>query len=248
MQLYTQANWSGRDDRRAAVVWLGLLWLGMTAGFGMDMRRYLHENPAPPMIVHFHAVVFTVWMFLLTALIVLVEQNQVRIHRKLGWCAAAWTALMAVVGPWAILSSQAVNLHNPAISSPQFLSVAFSNVLCFAALVVCGVLLRKNTAAHRRLMILSTVAMADPGFSRVTGILWPEPHSIPLWYFYTYCGDFLIMMLIFLWDWKKGRVMKQYVMAASAVLVIEVAATCLYFWGPWHALTRSWVEAWARHM
>lgn len=243
MQLHTRANWSGREDRRAAVVWLGLLWIGMLAGFGMDVRRYLHEDPAAPAIVNFHAVVYTIWMFVLTALVVLVEQNQVKIHRTLGWFAAGWVVLMAVVGPWAILSSQAVNLHNPALSSPQFLSVALSNVLCFVGLVICGILLRKNMAAHRRLMILSTAAMADPGFSRITGMLLPEPHSIPLWYFSIYWGDFLIIALIFLWDWKKGRVMKQYVMAASAVLVAEITASCLYFWGPWAAVTRSWLRS-----
>jgi len=34
---------------------------------------------------------------------------------------------------------------------------------------------------------------------------------------------------------------------ASALLVAEYVATCLYFWGPWKALTLGWVQAWTKH-
>lgn len=249
MQLHTRATWSSRDDRKAAAVWLGLLWLGMICGFGWDFSRYLHENPPAPLIVHIHGAVFTIWLFLLTALVVLVERDQVKLHRTLGWCAAGWACVMLVLGPWAFMASQAVNLNRPPLYDPQAASVVFSNVALFGSLVLCALLLRKNSAAHRRLMILSTVAMADPGFSRITGQMFPnEPQSALVWYFYIYYGDFLLMFLILLWDWRKGRLMKQYVVAAGVVFAVEVVATRLYFWPPWQQLTASWVEAWARFM
>jgi len=47
--LHVRGTWSARDDRTASAVWLGLLWLGMIAGFGLDIPLYLHEKPAPPM-------------------------------------------------------------------------------------------------------------------------------------------------------------------------------------------------------
>jgi hypothetical protein len=40
--------------------------------------------------------------------------------------------------------------------------------------------------------------------------------------------------------------MRQFVVGASALLVALFAASVLYFWGPWKALTLGWVEAWAR--
>ncbi len=245
--MHATATWSTREDRKASLVWLGLIWVGMFLGFGFDLKRYFHESPAAPTIVHIHAVVFTIWLLLLTSLVLLVENEKVQVHRKLGWFAGGWACLMTVLGPWAILASMAVNLNHPDLIPPPFLSIAFSNSLLFAALTGVGVLLRRNSAAHKRIMILATAAMADPGFSRFTGYLWPaEPHSPIVWYFYTYYGDLLLILLIFLWDWKKGRVMKQYVYAASAVLLIEFMAVGLYFWEPWKVFTRNLIETWAR--
>jgi hypothetical protein len=44
----------------------------MVAGFGVDMPRFLHESPPPAAVVDVHAVVFTVWLLLLTAQVLLV--------------------------------------------------------------------------------------------------------------------------------------------------------------------------------
>jgi hypothetical protein len=62
--------------------------VGIGAGFAVDFSRYLQENPAPPRIVHVHAAVFTVWMLLLTAQVLLVLGNRVAWNRRLGWFAA----------------------------------------------------------------------------------------------------------------------------------------------------------------
>ena len=35
------------------------------------------------------------------------------------------------------------------------------------------------------------------------------------------------------WDWWRGRLMRSFVLGASALLVAEYVATCLYFWKPW---------------
>jgi hypothetical protein len=87
MVLHVRGTWSARDDRAASAVWLGLLWLGMIAGFGLDIPRYLHEKPAPPMSLHVHAAVFSIWMWLLTTQVLLVLRDRVSWHRKLGWFA-----------------------------------------------------------------------------------------------------------------------------------------------------------------
>src|SRR5205814_6045259 len=88
--LHVRGSWSARDDRAASMVWLGILWVGMFAGFGVDFRRYLNENPAAPKITYLHGVVFTVWMLLLTAQVLLVVRDRVALHRKLGWFTAGW--------------------------------------------------------------------------------------------------------------------------------------------------------------
>src|SRR5262249_36514627 len=65
------------------------------------------------------------------------------------------------------------------IDSPQFISVHIADKAGSLVLLAWGLTLRKNPAAHKRLMILATVPLAgDPGFSRFSGWFWPtEPTS-----------------------------------------------------------------------
>ena len=98
--LHVRGTWSPREDRVAPAVWLGILWVGMIAGFGVDISRFAHENPSAPKILYLHAAVFTGWLLLLTAQVLLVLRDRVAWHRKLGWFMAGWACLMAVLGPW----------------------------------------------------------------------------------------------------------------------------------------------------
>lgn len=228
------------------MVWLGILWVGMIAGFGVDFPRYLHENPAAPRITYVHGAIFIVWMLLLTAQVLLVFGDRVGIHRKLGWLTAGWACLMAVFGPLAVIGSDVVNLNLPN-GDPPFLSVNIVDVGSFLLFVAWGIALRKNPAAHRRIMILSTVALADPGYSRFTGFLMPEPTSVVPWFIYTFYGNVIVIVAMAAWDWWRGRMMRQFVIGASASMVAMYVASLLYFWPPWKALTQGWVESWAQH-
>jgi hypothetical protein len=242
---HVRGNWSAREDRNAYLIWLGLLWVGMIAGFSVDFPRYLHEKPAAPWIVNVHAVVFSVWMLILTAQVLLVVGDRVGFHRKLGWFAAGWACLMAVMGPLAAMASQLVNLNTPN-SDTSFISVNIVDIGGFLLLLAWGLTLRKNPAAHKRMMILATIALADPGFARFTGNLMRQPTSVVPWFFYIFYGNVLIIVLMLAWDWWRGRLMRPFVIGATALLAAMFAASLLYFWSPWHTLTLSWVQACAK--
>ena len=244
---YVHGVWNSRDDRVASAVWLGVLWVGMIAGFGVDIPRFLHENPPAPVAVRVHAVVFTTWLLLLTAQVLLVLRDRVSWHRKLGWIAVGWACLMAVLGPWAAMAAQAVQLHGP-LYDPPFLSVNIVDIGGFLVLLAWGIALRRNPAAHKRMMILATVSLADPGFSRFSGWLIPtEPSSLMVWFFWSFYGNVLLVVLMAGWDWWRGRLMRPFAIGAAALLAAEFVSTLMYFWAPWKALTASWVDAWARH-
>src|ERR1700751_681417 len=128
MQLHTRATWPTRDDRRTAFVWLTAFWIFIGVGFGFDLHNYFHESPPVPRIVHIHAVVTTLWLLVVTALILLVEAGNVKLHRLLDWFAAGFTVALVVIAPWSEFSWQALNLHTPGSLPPQFLSIAFVEV------------------------------------------------------------------------------------------------------------------------
>jgi hypothetical protein len=243
---HVKGTWSARDDRTPSAVWLGVLWIGMIAGFGVDFPRYLHESPPAPWIVHVHAVVYSGWMLILTMQVLLVLGDKVGVHRKTGWVAAGWAGLMLVMGPLAAVAFQVVNFGSP-IGDPPFLAVQFLNVAGFLSLLSWGIALRKNPAAHRRLMILSTVALADPGFSRFSGWLWPTPPSsgvvVFLWVFY---GNVLLVGLILGWDLWEKRLIRSAVIAGISLVGLECVETWLYLYPPWRQTAANWVKAWTR--
>ncbi len=249
--LHTRASWSSRDDRIPSAVWLAILWIGMIAGFGFDIPGFLAEQPPPPKVLFVHAFIFSAWMFILTAQVLFVLGDRVAWHKKMGWLAAGWAGLMALFGPWAAMASEAYFLQitgrKPFFAYTQFLSVNLVDIVGFLALLVWGLTLRKNPAAHRRIMILATVSLADPGFARVSGhLLSVHTHSGPAFFLKMFYGNVLLIALMAAWDWYRRRLMRSFVWGAAALLAAEFLASALYFWEPWKQLTLSAVQAWAR--
>jgi hypothetical protein len=79
----------------------------------------------------------------------------------------------------------AAKLHAP--SPYPFLSVHFVDIGGFLVLLAWGIALRKNPAAHKRMMILSTISLADPGFARFSNFLIPAaPDSVANWFLYAF--------------------------------------------------------------
>jgi uncharacterized membrane protein YozB (DUF420 family) len=246
--IHTTATWPARDDRRAALVWLGLFWIFVGVGFGFDLHHYVHEHPAVPMIVHIHAIATTLWLLTVTALVGLVETGNVQLHRRLGMFAAGYAALVLVIAPCAELSWQALNLKTPGAPPPQFVSLAFSGVISMAVLLFWGIRLRRNSAAHRRVMILATISISDAGFSRLVGMFLRSPTTFFGTYLFFEGGSLLIIVLMFLWDWKRDRIMQQFLWGLSVVVGVGLAATGLYFSQTWASISRSLLEGWGRHI
>ena len=159
---------------------------------------------------------------------------------------AGWAGLMVVLGLWTAMVGKAPDDSGPA--SPQFLSVNFGSLIAFVLLVFWGVALRGNPAAHKRIMILSTVASLDPGYGRLSGWLWPEPQSMLMWYFFNFWGDVLVLTAMAAWDAWRGRLMKQFAAGAIGLVVFQCLQDFLYQWGPWKEFTTGLMAAWARHI
>jgi hypothetical protein len=100
---HVRGMWSAREDRVPSAVWLGILWVGMIAGFGVDIPGFVRRNPPPPTVMWVHGAVFTVWMLLLTAQVLLVLRDRVAWHRKLGWFPARLRLLLKTAQPVGVL-------------------------------------------------------------------------------------------------------------------------------------------------
>jgi hypothetical protein len=108
--------------------------------------------------------------------------------------------------------------------------------------------MRRNSAAHRRVLILAAICISDAGFSRFVSLFLPAPTTFLGTYLFYEGGNVTLIVLMFLWDWKRNRVMKQFLYAASLVIAIGLTATSLFFNSTWQTITRGWLEWWAQHM
>jgi hypothetical protein len=242
---HVRGNWNPREDRIPSAVWLGFLWVGMLLGFGFDATRFLGQHP--PLLLHLHAAVFTIWMFLLTAQVLLVVRNRVDVHRKLGWFLVAWACLMGVMGPVGVYERVMMHVKAHGLYAYPFMSVHIVDIGGFLVLLAIGIAMRKNSAAHKRIMILSSVALADPGFARFIGYVYPaHPHTSFLQFLDIFYGNILIVALMLGWDLYRGRLVRSHVIASVSLLTCMYIASVLYFWQPWNDLTLHWVTAWAK--
>ncbi len=242
---HVRGNWNPREDRSPSIVWLGILWIAMILGFGSDAKRFLGQHP--PMLLHLHATVFTLWMFLITAQVLLVVRNRVDLHRKFGWVLAGWACLMGVMGPVALYTSTMMYVKVHGVGPDPFMCVQFLDISSFLVLISLAISMRKNPAAHKRLMILSTVAIAAPGFSRFLRFAYPTVALTPFHFLLTtYYGDILLVALMLGWDLYRGRLIRAHVLASIGMLTCWSLNSFLYFWPPWSNLTLQWVTAWAK--
>ena len=211
-----------------------LLWLGILMGFVPDIIGRARAHHLFPAVVYFHGVVFVGWLGLLTAQVLLIRSRRVDLHRELGMAGTALYGAMVVLG---IVTSVVVDheLFATAHGDPSFLSIQLADMLAFSVVGGLAIALRKSPDAHKRLMILATIFIADAGFSR-----WWAPGLEKLLgdgYFgnwaQIYLSDFLLVAMIGAYDlFSRRRLYAAYIFGAAWGLGVEIVAVWLYM-SPW---------------
>lgn len=248
MQLHTRGNWPARDDRRITLLWLGIFLVIVVSGFLSDLHVYFAEVPKPPTIVHVHAVFTSLWLLVLIAQVLLVEVDNVKLHRRLGWFAAAWATALWVLAAWGEFAYQAVLLKALGQTTGIFV-IALANLVCFAIIMPWAIAQRKNPAVHRRMIILANLAIFAPGSARfLRNFFHLQPMSPLQSFFFFYGGSLLVLLLMLLWDFKKNRVMRQFVIASVLLLFIQIASVYLLFLPEWKSVANNWVGACGKNL
>lgn len=223
-----------RLDRNFFLLMVALIWLGILMGFVPDIIGRVQAHRPFPAVVYFHGVAFVSWLCVLTAQVLLIRSRRVDLHRELGMAGTALYGAMLVLG---ITTSVVVDhdLFGTPRSDPSFLSIQLADMLAFAVLGGLAIALRKSPEAHKRLMILATIFIADAGFSR-----WWAPGlerflGDGYWgnWAQLYLSDFLLVAMLGACDLiSRRRLYPAYVFGAVLGLGAEVVAVWLYV-SPW---------------
>jgi hypothetical protein len=177
------------------------------------------------------------WLVLLTAQVLLIRARKTDVHRKLGIAGAVLAPVIVILGiATAIFVLWSGRSHLP----PAFMSIQFTDMAAFGGLVAAGLLLRGNSSAHKRLILMSTLSVSAAGFSRWLGPLieklfdgqgfWSMSASVYL------PSDVLILALGVYDLITRKSLHPAYVAGVAWVLASQFTAVRLFFSPAWKAV------------
>ena len=212
------------------------IWLAIVLGFAIDMvARARSGTLSFPLIVHLHVIAYAGWLVLLAVQVWLVRTGRVAVHRRLGVAALVLLPAMLVLGPATAFYGVADNPYMPD-KWIAWLSVNYTNAFGSVALLTAGLLMRRNAAAHKRLMLMGTIALTEPGFSRI----WLSFLEARLgegyvpFYFSTYIGTLVLVIAVGAYDLAtRRRLHPAYIAAALWIFANEALATWLFYQPFW---------------
>jgi hypothetical protein len=199
------------------------LALAVIAGFGPTYYfRIVSGSPLAPLsggpvtlLVHVHATLFTAWVLLFLVQTVLVAQQNITVHRRLGIAGGVLAALMVVFGTLTAVNQAARGVAPAGFDPLVFLMIPLSDVLLFGGFVAAALRLRANREAHKRLMLLAYVCIVTAAIGRLPGVLSLGPPAF-------FGLSFLFILAGMIYDrTSRGRVHPVYTWGGT-LLVISV--------------------------
>jgi hypothetical protein len=148
-----------------ALLLIAAVLLGFSRTFFLAPVYHYH---LPNLLVAVHGVVFASWIALFAIQTSLVAAGRVDLHKKLGFFGAFLVGLVFIMAYAVMLEG----LHRGFVVSlqdeAQILALDVVGIDVAFAMFVAGLLLRRNPAAHKRLMLYGTIGMIGPAIAR-----WP---------------------------------------------------------------------------
>ncbi len=197
--------------------------------------------PLPSLLVHFHGAVFSTWILLLITQIALVSAGRVDIHRRLGLAGFALACLMVILGVMTATNLMARGRSPiPVFDAQTFYAIPMSGMLMFSTLVFFAYRERINPAAHKRLILIATIALLDaptgrPPFTVITAR--PFMDGVVVYAF---------LLLLIAYDlWSTHKVQRATIWATAFVVVVGQLRVPIGQTAAWHHFA-TWVQTIAR--
>jgi len=232
-----------RYDNIFFSVMAGIILVLVAVGFA---RTYflagVFRAPLPALIIHIHGAAFTAWILLLITQTSFVSARRIDLHRKLGLAGFGLASLMLILGFLA-----ATNALSRGVKPPQFpfdaltfYAIPLGDMSIFGVLIFSAYRARLNPAAHKRLIILGTIALMDaptgrPPFTAITG--GPHMDSLFCW--------ILVLMLVGYDLWATRKLHKATIWGGLFLVIAQQLRVPIGMSGAWHSFA-SWVLTIAR--
>jgi hypothetical protein len=148
-----------------ALLIVAAVFLGFARTFFLAPVYHYH---LPNLLVAVHGVVFVSWIALFAVQTSLVAAGRVDLHRKLGVFGAILVGLVFVMAYAVMLEGIHRGFAPSEKDEAQILALDVVGMNVALAMFVAGLLLRRNPASHKRLMLYGTIGIIGPAIAR-----WP---------------------------------------------------------------------------
>lgn len=209
------------------------------AGFAPTYYLKAHfGTPQLKPLVHFHGLVFTLWIVLLIVQTSLVAAGRVRLHRQLGFAGAALAVLMFVsAAAVALVRGKTITPGVPHEAVLAFLAIAVVALLLFPALIGAALYFRHDAGAHKRLMILATTVFVTAAVHRL--LMWLIDPAIGPPVFFGVTDLFIVALAVYDIS-TRGRLHTATLWGGLTIIVSQPAAVLLAGSQTWMAFAH-WI-------
>lgn len=185
--------------------------------------RLLHHDPNLILLVHIHGFVMAAWIALFLAQTLLIARHRAGLHRRLGVLGAGLASLVILAGVPTLIHAAARHSHGVYDTQFLWMLAAFDGLalVVFAGLVCGGMLLRRRSDSHKRLMLLATLSLLGPAFGRLTSLAMGLRGDSDLGVLLLGAG--IVLVSIFVDRQRTGRLHPAFVWGGAAVIGMYVA-------------------------
>lgn len=222
-----------------ALLILGTVLLGFAKTYFL---AGVFHAPLPNWLIHVHGAAFSAWVVLLIAQTSLVAAGRVDLHRRLGLAGFGLACLMVVLGVLAATDSlrRAFGAGLP-MDAKTFYIIPLTDMLLFGTLIFFAYHARFRPAAHKRLMLIATIALMDAAVAR-----WPFgfiEHN-PFWVT-EICTNVFLVLLAGYDLWSTRRIHRVTLWAGAFLILVQQTRLAIGGTSGWHAFA-TWAQNIAR--
>lgn len=217
------------------------VWIVVMAGFHNTYTVFVPTFTGFIWMQHFHGAMLMIWLILLIIQPFLIKYKKYKWHRALGKLgyAVAPLVVFSILGVTKMVYFREV-AHRPEKEVLGQLSLDIPAIFTFAFFALMAFIYKKQTAAHVRYMIATSLLMIGPGLGRALiifgGIPFPVAVSAVLYF------TAFLSLIFLLFDLRNKRDAKPF-----TVITIVIVANLLCWvyqtsaW--WLALAKAFVSA-----
>ena len=194
----------------------------------------------PSPIIHVHGAAFSCWILLLVVQTSLVSAHRVDLHRKLGVAGFILACCMVVLGLAASTNALVRNSAPAGLDPRTFYMVPITDILMFATLVAFAFRARRDSASHKRIILLATSGLMIAAFAR-----WPVP-ILEGKILAATLATYIFLVALVVYDlWSTHRIHRATLWAGGFLVIVQNIRIPIAMTHAWLALA-GWIQSAAK--